>query len=182
MPSIVYDLRETSGLGLVVAGAAATLGVIYGYDLSNIAGALLFIEEEFGLSTRQQELVTTMVVIGEIAGALIGGALSNALGRKRVMVMVAAGYAVFAILSGAAASVPMLLVGRFFLGLTIGVSVVVVPVFVAESAPPNVRGALLVLYQVATVVGIILGYLVAFALAGSENWRWMLGLAAVPPS
>ncbi len=96
------------------------------------------------------------------------------------MLLVAACYAVFAIFSGAAVSVPMLLIGRFLLGLTIGVSVVVVPVFVAESAPAKVRGALLVLYQVATVVGIILGYLVAYALAGSENWRWMLGLAAVP--
>ncbi|HVE95635.1 MAG TPA: MFS transporter [Pseudonocardiaceae bacterium] len=61
-----------------------------------------------------------------------------------------------------------------------GVSVVVVPVFVAESAPAKVRGALLVAYQAATVVGIILGYLAAYALADSHNWRWMLGLAAVP--
>src|SRR5687767_12208700 len=117
MPTIIDDLRATSRLGLLVAGTAATLGVIYGYDLSNIAGALLFIEDEFGLSTRQQELVTTMVVIGEIAGALAGGVLANAIGRKRVMVLVAASYAAFAILSGAAVSVPMLLVGRFLLGL-----------------------------------------------------------------
>jgi sugar porter (SP) family MFS transporter len=96
------------------------------------------------------------------------------------MVMVAFGYAAFAIMSGLAGSVGVLLVARFFLGLTIGVSVVVVPVFVAESSPPAIRGALLVLYQVATVCGIILGYLAAYALAGSESWRWMLGLAAVP--
>jgi MFS transporter, SP family, galactose:H+ symporter len=57
---------------------------------------------------------------------------------------------------------------------------VVVPVFVAESAAPEVRGALLVLYQVATVTGIIAGYLVAWALSGTESWRWMLGMAAIP--
>ena len=74
----------------------------------------------------------------------------------------------------------MLLVARLLLGLTIGVSVVVVPVFVAESAPAKVRGSLLVAYQVATVVGIIIGYLAAYLLAGTGNWRWMLGLAAVP--
>jgi sugar porter (SP) family MFS transporter len=64
--------------------------------------------------------------------------------------------------------------------MTIGVSIVVVPVFVAESAPAVVRGALLVGYQVATVVGIVIGYLVAFGLSGVAGWRPMLGLAAVP--
>jgi MFS family permease len=53
--------------------------------LSSIAGALLFITDQFGLTTRQQELLTTMVVIGQIAGALVGGALANAIGRKRSM-------------------------------------------------------------------------------------------------
>jgi MFS transporter, SP family, galactose:H+ symporter len=71
-------------------------------------------------------------------------------------------------------------VARLLLGLTIGVSVVVVPVFVAESAPARVRGALLAGYQVATVFGIILGYLVCYLLADSRDWRWMLALAAVP--
>jgi SP family galactose:H+ symporter-like MFS transporter len=174
------DIRRSSRLGLLVAVTAASVGIIYGYDLSNIAGALLFITEEFGLSTRQQELVTTAVVIGEIAGAIGGGLLANAIGRKKSMVLVAATYAAFAVLSAVSVSVPMLLLARLLLGLTIGISVVVVPVFVAESAPAKVRGSLLVAYQVATVVGIIIGYLAAYLLAGSESWRWMLGLAAVP--
>ena len=178
--TIVKDLQESSRLGLLVGVAAATVGIIYGYDLSNIAGALLFITNEFDLTTRQQELVTTAVVVGEVVGAVGGGALANALGRKKSMVLVAATYAAFAALSAVSVSVPMLLVARFLLGLTIGVSVVVVPVFVAESAPAKVRGALLVAYQVATVIGIIVGYLVAYALAEAQSWRWMLGLAAVP--
>jgi len=178
--SIVHDLRQTSRLGLLVGGAAATIGVIYGYDLSNIAGALLFITDQFHLSTHQQELVTTAVVVGEVAGAVAGGWLANQFGRKRCMVAVAASYAVFAVLGALSVSIPMLLLARLLLGLTVGVSVVVVPVFVAESAPRTVRGALLVAYQVATVAGIIVGYLAAYALAGSHSWRWMLGLAAIP--
>lgn len=173
-------IRRSPRLGLLVAVAAASVGIIYGYDLSNIAGALLFITDEFGLTTRQQELVTTAIVIGQIAGAVGGGMLANAIGRKRSMVLVAVAYAAFALLSALSVSVPMLLVSRFLLGLTIGVSVVVVPVFVAESAPAKIRGSLLVAYQVATVVGIIIGYLAAYFLAGSGSWRWMLGLAAIP--
>lgn len=159
---------------------AATVGVIYGYDLSNLAGALSFIAEQFHLTTPQQELVTAAATIGEIAGALGAGVLANAIGRKRSMVLVAAGYAAFAALAAVSVSVPMLFVARLLLGVTIGVCVVVVPVYLAESATPAARGSLLVAYQLATVVGIMTGYLAAYLLAGSHSWRWMLGLAAIP--
>src|SRR5205807_1782280 len=104
-------LSGSSRVGLT----AASLGVIYGYDLSIIAGAQLFITEDFGLTTRQQELLTTMVVIGQIAGALGGGVLANAIGRKKSMVLIAAGYAVFALLGALSFSLPMLLAARFVL-------------------------------------------------------------------
>jgi sugar porter (SP) family MFS transporter len=176
----VADLRSSSRLGLLVAASAATVGVIYGYDQSNIAGALLSMTSEFNLSTHDQELITTVTVVGQILGALGGGALANRIGRKPSMLLVAAGFGVFSLLSGLAWSIPTLLVARFLLGVTVGVSIVVAPVFVAESAPTKVRGAMLVLYQVATVVGIIAGYLVAWALAGEGGWRALLALAAAP--
>jgi SP family galactose:H+ symporter-like MFS transporter len=178
--SVLANLRAASRLAILVAISAATVGIIYGYDLSNIAGALLFITTEFKLDVPAQELVTTMVVVGEIAGALFGGAVANRFGRKHTMVAVAATYALFALFSALAWTLPVLIVARFLLGLTIGVSVVVVPVFIAESSPANIRGALAVFYQVATIAGIIIGYLVAWALAATGSWRWMLGMAAIP--
>jgi sugar porter (SP) family MFS transporter len=166
---------------LPVAGVvAAGVGVIYGYDMSNIAGALRYIADEFNLSTSRQQTVTAAVVIGQIAGAIGGGMLANAIGRKKSLVLAAGAYPVFAVLGAVAVSLPMLLVARLLLGLAIGVSVVVVPVFIAECAPARVRGSLLVAYQLTTVAGIVVGYLVAYLLAGSHSWRWMLGLAAVP--
>ena len=118
----VHDVRQSSRLGILVAVAAATVGVIYGYDSSNIAGALLFITKDLGLSTHQQELVTTAVVVGEVVGALFGGALANRIGRKRCMLGVAATFSLFSLLSALAWSVPSLMAARFLLGLTIGVS------------------------------------------------------------
>ncbi|WIM87745.1 sugar porter family MFS transporter [Candidatus Mycobacterium wuenschmannii] len=165
---------------LLIAVTAAALGIICGYDLSNIAGALLFITNDFSLTVRKQELLTTMVVIGEICGALSGGFLANAIGRKKSMMLVAGGYAVFSLLGAAAVSMPWLMTARMLLGMTIGLSATVTPVYIAESAPARLRGSLLVTYQVATILGIIGGYLSAFALADSGSWRWMLGLAAVP--
>lgn len=165
---------------MLVGLTAASVGVIYGYDLSGIAGALLFVTDQFGLTTRQQELLTTMVVIGQIAGAFGASVLANAIGRKKSMVLIAVSYAMFALLGALSVSMPMLLVARLLLGLTIGVTVVIVPVYVAESAPAAVRGSLLTAYQVAIVSGIILGYLTGYLLAGTHSWRWILGLAAVP--
>ena len=134
---LLHDLRNTSRLGLLVAVAAATVGVIYGYDSSNIAGALLFMTEDFGLSTGQQQLVTTAVVVGEVLGAICGGALAKPHRPKDSMLAVAATFAGFSLLSALAWSVPSLMVARFLLGLTIGVSVVVVPVFVADRSRPK---------------------------------------------
>ena len=71
------------------------------------------------------------------------------------MVLVALTYAVFAILSGLATSLVFLDVARFFLGITMGISIVTAPIFVAESAPAAVRGSMVVMYQVATVTGIV---------------------------
>ena len=166
--------------GLRVGLTAASVGVIYGYDLSIIAAAQLFVTEDFGLTTRQQELLTTMAVMGQIAGALGAGVLANAIGRKKSMVLIAVGYALFALLGALSVSLPMLLAARFLLGLTIGVAVVVVPVYVAESSPAAVRGSLLTAYQLAIVSALIIGYLTGYLLAGTHSWRWMLGLAAVP--
>lgn len=165
---------------MLVGLTAASVGVIYGYDLSSIAGARLFIAQDFHLGTRQQELLTTMVVIGQIVGALVAGVTANAIGRKRSTVLLTAGYALCAILGACAVSLPMLLAARLLLGVAIGVAVVVVPVYVAESAPTAVRGSLLTAYQVTILGGIILGYLVGYLLAGAHAWRWILGVAAVP--
>lgn len=159
----------------------ASVGLIYGYDLSISAGAQLFITEDFGLTTSEQELLTTMAVIGQIAGALGAGVLANAIGRKRSIVLILIAYTTFALLGAFSPALPMLLAARLLLGATVGVMVVVVPVFIAESAPAAVRGALLTTYQFAIVTGLIVGYLAGYLLADAHGWRWMLGLAAVPP-
>lgn len=180
MTTEVAQRAKIPGVGKLIAVAAATIGVIYGYDTGNIAGALLFIKEDMHLSSAAQGTVTSVVVIGNIVGAVIAGKLSTAIGRKATMSVVAVGYAVFAAWSGLTETLVWLDIARFFLGVTIGLSLVVAPVFIAESAPAKIRGALVVGYQLATVTGILLGYLVDFALAGSGNWELMLALSAIP--
>jgi SP family galactose:H+ symporter-like MFS transporter len=169
----------------VVALSAATLGVIYGYDSSNVAGAQLYFQDYFGLQGNDGavETIVTAAIYGELLGVLAGGFIINRIGRKPTIVMVACGYVFFCLASALALSPAMLGVTRLLLGVMIGISLVAVPIFVAESMPAAIRGATLVAYQVAAVVGIILGYLAALALSSvveSLGWRVMLGLAAVP--
>ncbi len=169
-----------SRLGLVVAITSAAIGVIYGYDTGIVAGVLLFVPGEFHLSTAETSSVATAVAIGMIIGALLGGRVSDSVGRKKTMVGIAGGYVVFAALSAFAQGLLWLDGARVGLGITIGISTVVAPVFIAESSPTKIRGALLVGYQVATVAGIMSAYLVSFGLAAAGAWRWMLGLSAIP--
>jgi MFS transporter, SP family, arabinose:H+ symporter len=167
------------GLAITIALTAATVGVIYGYDTGSVAGALLFIPAQFKLSTAATEWITTFTGIGLIVGALVAKPLADRFGRKVTMLMIAAGFTVFAIAQGVAVDIVWLDITRFWLGVSIGVSTVAAPVFIAESAPAKIRGALIVGYQVATVVGIMVAYFVDYVLAASGSWRIMLALSAV---
>ena len=73
-----------------------------------------------------------------------------------------------------------MLVGRFIVGIGIGFSSVVAPLYISEVAPASTRGALVSLYQIAITIGILAAYLIDYALAAGGQWRWMLGLAVVP--
>lgn len=169
-----------SRLNILIAGTAAIIGIIYGYDLGSIASAILFLQPDFNLSTFMVSVVTATVVLGQIFGAFNAGRITNWIGRKRTMVLIALGYAVFAALQGLAPNEWVLIGARFLLGFTIGLSIVTAPAYIAESSPSQVRGSMIVTFQVATVSGIAIAYFVGAALAGFESWRLILSLSAIP--
>jgi SP family arabinose:H+ symporter-like MFS transporter len=173
------EVRSGRSLAITVALTAATVGVVYGYDTGSIAGALLFVPAQFKLSTTAVEWITTFTGLGLILGALLANPIADRYGRKLAMIIIAIGFTIFAVLQGAAQGIVWLDITRFFLGVSIGISTVAAPVFIAESAPVGIRGALIVGYQVATVVGIMVAYFADWLLAGSGSWRIMLGLSAV---
>src|SRR5918996_724256 len=114
--------QSVSRLNVLIAITAAIIGLIYGYDLGSIASALLFLVPAFDLSTFMTSVVTSAVVLGQLFGALFAGRISNTIGRKRSLVLVALGYAAFAGLQGLAPNEWFLTVVRFLLGLAIGIS------------------------------------------------------------
>ena len=164
-----------------VAGVAALGGLLFGYDTGVISGALLFIRQQLALSPTMQGLVVAIVLAGAAVGAAMAGSLSDKFGRRRVILGAALLFIVGAVLSALAASLIALLAGRLIVGLAIGIASMLTPLYLAEISPPSDRGAIVSLNQLCITLGILVSYLVGFALAASPmGWRWMLGIGAVP--
>jgi sugar porter (SP) family MFS transporter len=167
------------GVGLAVTVAAAG-GLLFGYDTGVISGALLFIKPEFGLGDAGEQTVVAALLAGALVGALAGGAMSDALGRKKTLLGVSVVFLLGALVSAVAPNVTTLVVARVALGLSIGVSSVCVPLYIAEVAPKERRGRLVSMNQFLITLGILLSYLVNYAFEPIQGWRWMLAAAAVP--
>jgi len=159
---------------------AALGGLLFGYDTGVISGAILFIGKDFALGTRAQEFTISVVLLGCIAGAAVAGRVADAAGRRATLLFAGVLFFTGAIVSALASDDAVLLAGRSVVGIGIGFSSVVAPLYISEVAPAAIRGALVSLYQFAITIGILAAYVVDYALAAGGAWRWMLGLGVVP--
>ncbi len=163
------------------ASITALGGLLFGYDTGVISGALLFIGKDFeGMSSTEKEFLTSILLIGAMIGAIFAGKVADKIGRRPTVLATAAIFVVGVLLAAFSPSYPVLLVARVVIGLAVGSSSMVVPLYIGESAPPRIRGALVSFNQLALTSGILISYLVDYGLASSQNWRLMFGLAAIP--
>lgn len=172
--------RVSSWAVLGPALVAALGGFLFGYDTGVISAALLYIAPAFHLSDSLQQVVVASLLLGAIVGVLGGGAVVDAIGRRRALLAAAMVFTIGALLSALSPGTAVLVTARFLLGVAIGASSLVVPTYIAELSPKAVRGRLVSLQQLMITVGIFVSYLVGYAYQASHGWRWMLGLAAVP--
>lgn len=163
------------------ASIVALGGLLFGYDTGVISGALLFIGNSFpGLSSIEKELLTSMLLIGAVVGALFAGRVADRIGRRPTVLATAAIFFAGVLLAAFSPSYWVLVGARVVIGLAVGSSSMVVPLYIGETAPPRVRGALVSFNQLALTLGILVSYLADYGLASSENWRLMFGLATIP--
>ncbi|MBF0812265.1 sugar porter family MFS transporter [Staphylococcus saprophyticus] len=155
-------------------------GLLYGYDMGVISGALLFIRDDIPLNSFTEGLVVSSMLVGAIFGSGASGPMSDRLGRRRVVFIIAIIYIVGALILASAPSMPILVLGRLVIGLAVGGSTAIVPVYLSEMAPTEQRGSLSSLNQLMITIGILSSYLINYAFTPIEGWRWMLGLAIVP--
>jgi MFS transporter, SP family, galactose:H+ symporter len=165
----------------LIASVAALGGLLFGYDTGVISGALLFIRQDLGLSPTMQGIVVGIVLAGAMIGAAGAGSLSDRFGRRRVILGAALLFVAGACSSAVTTGLTLLLIGRFLVGLAIGIASMLTPLYLAEISPARDRGAVVSLNQLCITLGILVSYLVGFALAhADEGWRWMLGVGALP--
>ena len=155
-------------------------GLLFGYDTGVISGAILFIREELGLTPFLEGLVVASLLLGAAVGAGSAGPLSDKLGRRNIIIIAAILFSIGAIGAALAPNIGVLVFFRVVLGLGVGSAALIVPLYLSEIAPTQIRGAISSLNQLNIVFGILFAYIVNAFLASSGAWRWMLGLAVIP--
>lgn len=162
-------------------------GILFGYDIGVMTGALPFLQSDWNLqnSAGVVGMITSAVMFGAIFGGALAGKWSDKIGRRKMILISALIFAAGSLLSGVVPNNGQyyLIAVRIFLGLAVGASSALVPAYMSEIAPANLRGRLTGINQTMICTGMLLSYVVDFLLKGLPEqfaWRLMLGLAAVP--
>jgi MFS transporter, SP family, arabinose:H+ symporter len=170
-------------------------GFLMGFDASVISGVVRFIEPEFNLSKLELGWAVSSLTLTATLGMMISGPLSNAYGRRYVLRWAAVFYALSALASALAPNFTTLVIARMIGGFGVGASLIIAPMYIAEIAPPALRGRLVSLNQLNIVLGISVAFFtnyVILKLSQSDlswtktlgidlfQWRWMLGLEILP--
>jgi sugar porter (SP) family MFS transporter len=174
-------MTKSSGYLYFICLIATMGGLMFGFDIAIISGAVPFIQPYFGWNELQLGWGVSSLLVGAIVGSFGSGILTDMYGRKRVLIVVALFFAVSCVLTALAGSSVLFISARLFGGLAVGAASVLSPMYVAEVAPPKNRGMLVAVYQLTIVLGILCSYTINYWLHDIDNnWRWMFATGTVP--
>jgi len=176
--NVPSNLRSSTLPSLAVLLAACG-GLIQGFDTGGISNSAAAIALQFHVPEGAVGIITSLVLVGAMPGALFGGRVADAIGRRGALVACGAVFVLGVLIELFASSLGILLAGRFVAGLAIGASSTVSTLYISEVSPPTQRGANLALFQFAVVLGIVCGILTAMV-AGPTGWHLIMGIGLVP--
>ena len=168
---------------LGMAFIASLVGLMFGWFMSIISGAEKPIQSEFALDGFWHGLTVSIAMFGTVLGAITVGKPADALGRKKVLVLLTVIFFIGSVGGAVAPNWHVLVASRFFGGLAVGASSVMGPMYIAEIAPAHIRGRMVMLFQFNIVLGSLLAFVSNYLVAnwvGPEAWRVMLGIVAAP--
>ncbi|CAH1252851.1 SLC2A12 [Branchiostoma lanceolatum] len=171
----------TTGYVLLASVMAALGGVLFGYDIGIVSGALLQLREELQLGCLQQEMVVSSMLMGAVIGSLTGGFIVDRFGRRLAIIVNAGVFVCGAMILALAQSYAVLVTGRLVVGFAVSLSAIAECIYISEIAPSSKRGMLVSLNELGITLGILVAYLVNFLFISVPNgWRWMFGLSSLP--
>ena len=171
---------------ILVALVVALGGFVWGFDATVISGAVPFIQKYFNLNGDRGDFLLGLAVSclgwGVLGGTAVAGFFSDRFGRKKVLIATAVFFVSTALLSALTTHFKVFVIARIFGGVAVGGAILIAPVYIAEIAPAKWRGSLVSLNQLMIVLGISASFFSNYFLlsVGENNWRWMLGMDAVP--
>lgn len=174
--------EQSLSITLILVAITASLGgLLSGFDMGVISGALLYINQTWTLSPLEQGWLVSSAIVGSVIGAAANGVLADIYGRKKIIIATALIFIAGSLMCGYAPTAGWLIFSRIVIGIAVGMISFVAPIYLSEIAPEKIRGSLVSLYQLALTAGILLSYLINRIFANTElNWRWMLGSGTVP--
>jgi len=187
--------EANKGYIVLVSLIVALGGFLMGFDASVISGVVKFIEPQFNLTKIELGWAVSSLTLTATLAMIVAGPLSDKYGRKRLLSVAASLYAISAIASALAPSFTLLVIARMIGGLGVGASLIIAPMYIAEIAPPKIRGTMVSFNQLNIVVGISTAFFTNFLILklgqldaswthklqfAHYNWRWMLGLETLP--
>ncbi len=164
----------------LVVGVAAMGGMLFGFDTSIVAGATPFILEEFQASHWQIELIVSATPLGALIGALFSGRLADIYSRKHVLIAASILSIIGCLIAGTGTIISLIIAGRLMLGVAIGISSYAAPLYIAEVAPPEKRGGLVLWNGALITGGQLIAYGVSYYFTDTGNWRAMILSGALP--
>lgn len=155
-------------------------GILYGYDIGIIAGALIFMQHEIALSPGEISFLVAAVLGGGAIAMLIAGSLADKFGRRNMITVSAIIYIIGILILVSSNTFFGVLSGRLIEGIGVGTITITIPLYLAESAPASIRGSGVTAFQLFLTGGILVAYLVALLFEHTQNWRGMFLSSLIP--
>ncbi len=174
-------MKKTKNTLIVwIAGLVSIGGILYGYDMGVISGALLFIQNSIPMTDTQIGFIVGAVLGGGLFGTLIAGPIGDRYGRRFLIALSSIIFLLGVTLIQFAGTFVTLLLARFLLGIGVGVVAVSVPLYVSEIVPSKDRGKYVTFFQLLLTFGIVLSYFVDLIFTPSGEWRAMFAVLLIP--
>lgn len=174
------EAKELKPFAIFIAIFAGLGGILYGYDIGVISGALIFMKTSLHLSTGELSTIVAAVLGGGAIATLITGSLADYYGR-RTMINIAGGIFIVGVLVLVFANnYAIVMIGRLVQGIGVGIITIIIPLYLTEAAPSSIRGRSVTIFQLFLTGGILLAFVIDLLFVKSGNWRAMFACVLVP--